>query len=312
MPAPATSSAVLTREAKGTEALAILNGTISTILSFLVSPLLINLLGSPSLSLASPSSSSVADDLDFWDSLQSLFFTLLLPMILAFGAKSIFRIDQGRSNSTAVKSTFLKMLTSRSASTVLQNTILLLLVWNVFCDTFKKHTLILSPLQLQALIIAIGIVSLAFYFLLTIGLFFMLSASKIFSPPDSVSIIFTAGQKSLSSGLPLIQAIVKARSQKMTTRFNYRPHGGNMRDVHASSLMILPLIVYHTVQLIVGGMFVHSFRKWIASTMSEEAGNSVLPQRSPQSRNAMDKSKENIDYIQPSFDSKSISSTKLN
>ncbi len=155
--------------------------------------------------------------------------------------------------------------------------------------------MMLSPHQLQALMITVGVFSTVLYSAFTMTLFLLFSSTKMFSAPDSVSVIFTAGQKSLSSGIPLIQSIVATQSLMSEDHIHRL---GGMRERHATSLMILPLIIYHTVQLIVGGMFVQSFRKYVATAASNDH---ELPQLSPT------KSKDNLGYTQPAaFESSKI------
>lgn len=60
------------------------------------------------------------------------------------------------------------------------------------------------------------------------------------------------------------------------------------RQNQLTSVMILPLIVYHTVQLVIGGMFATSLRRWAMEGTDSEVASSprrrqsgILPSRSP-------------------------------
>jgi sodium/bile acid cotransporter 7 len=117
---------------------------------------------------------------------------------------------------------------------VLDRLTILLLVYTSFCDSVKAGVWSagLTPLLVSTLS------SLA---LLAIAMLFVTSASRAlgFTRPDRIAALFCGSKKTLASGVPMARLI-----------FGANPGLG---------LILLPIMIYHPIQLVVGGWLAGRF-----------------------------------------------------
>eukprot|EP00039_Didymoeca_costata_P023524 m.7389 g.7389 ORF g.7389 m.7389 type:complete len:385 (+) comp3706_c0_seq1:339-1493(+) len=114
---------------------------------------------------------------------------------------------------------------------------LLLIIYSAFCDMFTSdiRTDTLSLISVVA-IVAFIIVSLT-------ALTFSISRLLGYSPADVVCISFCSTHKSLTLGLPLLRIV-----------FADNPH---------ISLLSLPLLAYHPLQIFLGGVSIPFMKQWL-------------------------------------------------
>lgn len=116
-------------------------------------------------------------------------------------------------------------------------------------ETGEKHSGVFGDLSTEALVATGGIVVLIQ--LVLMGLAYVLSSSKRihkalqvdWTRPDIVSILFSSVHKSLTLGVPVLK-IVFASSPILP-------------------LLSLPLLMYHPIQIVVGGLAAPSIRNWV-------------------------------------------------
>ena len=81
------------------------------------------------------------------------------------------------------------------------------------------------------------------------ALVFSLCAAR-FTPPDVVCAIFCATHKSLTLGIPMLQIVLAAHAQL--------------------PLLSTPLLLYHPVQIVLGGVLVSAVRGWMLHAAEQQ------------------------------------------
>ncbi|KAJ3254672.1 hypothetical protein HK103_007011 [Boothiomyces macroporosus] len=210
----------MTKTAGGNEAASLVNAVIGSILGVFVSPpLIIFLLGLD----------ANGGSVDFASIFLNLLETVIIPVIVGqliqhFFAKHV-KIAQRYVNFA-----------------ILNSSMLLVLVWSVFCDTFSEKDVFGS----------VSIVSLVLIFFIQVSQFSLYSficfaVSRIpafkFTPEDSIAIVMCGATKTVALGIPLINLIFV----------------GNP----ALGILSIPLLVYHAEQLFVGTLLVTLFQNWL-------------------------------------------------
>jgi sodium/bile acid cotransporter 7 len=106
---------------------------------------------------------------------------------------------------------------------------ILMLVYTSFCDSVKAHTW--SSQGLQAVLLTLG----ASMFLLAavMGGLMLLTRTLQLPEPDRIAVVFCGSKKTLASGVPMAGLLFGAHS--------------------ALSLILLPIMIYHPLQLVVCG-----------------------------------------------------------
>lgn len=118
--------------------------------------------------------------------------------------------------------------------------ILLLIIYTTFCDSFVSAPQTDNVKAGLVAIIAIVLVLQIFLLLLVFHI-----ANKFFDPPDVVCALFSATHKSLTLGIPVLRVV-----------FDGHPY---------LPLLSAPLLVYHPVQICLGGLLVPSLRAWMGA-----------------------------------------------
>eukprot|EP00041_Stephanoeca_diplocostata_P014416 m.261221 g.261221 ORF g.261221 m.261221 type:complete len:337 (-) comp19692_c0_seq4:461-1471(-) len=119
----------------------------------------------------------------------------------------------------------------------LSSVVLLMIIYTAFCDTFLSDFAVDSS-SLYALVLLV-----AFCISSTSVAAFLLSKSLGFSRRDVVCMMFSSTHKSLTLGMPMMKII-----------FEGNPN---------LSLISLPLLMYHPMQIMLGSFVVPSAKAWI-------------------------------------------------
>ncbi|KAI8608376.1 SBF-like CPA transporter family-domain-containing protein [Chytriomyces sp. MP71] len=232
-PTTISSNVLMTKQAGGDEAGALTNAVIGNILDVFISPSLIFAyvgdLGSTPL--------------DYGKTFQNLTITVIAPLIVGQGLQFAFP-------------KLVPWLSARMNLAMLNSSLLLVLVWNVFCNTFSEH--ITDGLDAGSFVSV---------FFLALGCFLLFSAisfwtSRIpllrfsrretpctqrakqnYQTTNQVAIVMCAATKTVALGIPMINIIYKGSP--------------------LIGIISAPLLVYHAEQLVVGSFLVTWFTKWV-------------------------------------------------
>lgn len=133
---------------------------------------------------------------------------------------------------------------------------ILLIVWLTFCNTFGSKTMAGVAGKDVA---AVVFLDAALFFLFAAICFFVawppppLSAARRalrLSPPDAVSVVICGCMKTVAMGVPLISVM-----------YEKVPYAG---------LLAMPLIVYHALQVLFGGIALAPLKRWCVATSAAE------------------------------------------
>lgn len=220
LPTTITSCVVLTRMAKGNEAVALFNGVLSNLCGVFLSPLILQFL------ITSDQVDHFA--FDSTSMITSLALLVLLPVFIGHVIHNMFT-DWTNNHASKLRN--------------LSNVIMLFIMYSVFCDTFLEGRNMDSPF-FQIVLLSLVAVGMHFLFLGSAALF---SISSFFSRRDRRAILFTAPQKTLAMGMPLVTLIMELPpfAEKGVALFYYA----------------LPLLLYHHAQLLIAGLFLPFLRK---------------------------------------------------
>ncbi|XP_002916286.2 sodium/bile acid cotransporter 7 isoform X2 [Ailuropoda melanoleuca] len=122
------------------------------------------------------------------------------------------------------------------------SSVLLLIIYTTFCDTFSNPSIDLDTVSLVLVLLIIFSVQLSFMLLTFL---FSTRNNSGFTPADTVAIIFCSTHKSLTLGIPMLK-IVFAGHEHL-------------------SLISVPLLIYHPVQILLGSVLVPTIKSWMVS-----------------------------------------------
>ncbi|KAJ3060725.1 hypothetical protein HDU99_005805, partial [Rhizoclosmatium hyalinum] len=223
-PTTISSNVLMTKQAGGDEAGALTNAVIGNILGVFITPSLIFAY------VGSQVSGGYAD------TFKSLAITVIGPLFFGQLVQSFFP-------------NLLPFLSKYVNLAILNSSMLLVLVWSVFCNTFSEH--ITDGLDAGSFISV---------FFLDLGLFSSFSAlsfwvSRVpffkFSREATIAIVMCAATKTVALGIPIINIIYK--------------------DSPLLGIISAPLLVYHAEQLVVGSFLVTFLKKWIEKGNAADA-----------------------------------------
>ena len=239
MPPPVSSAVILTKAAGGNEAAAIFNSAFGSLLGVFVTPvelvLAVDSGGGSDAAGAADVSGSAMDE--FYGTLlrvfQQLFVTVLVPLCCGQAVRPRLEAWLDR--------------TKPPISEIGQGT-LLLIIYTTFCDSFGAAASQAQGAgetsQLTMAVTALVVVALQLIFM---GLLFLVTTSpaihnKPFPPGDVICAVFCGAHKSLTLGVPVLRIV-----------FPDHPH---------LPLLSAPLLMYHPIQIVLGGLLVPSVRTW--------------------------------------------------
>ncbi|XP_045432242.1 sodium/bile acid cotransporter 7 isoform X5 [Pipistrellus kuhlii] len=124
----------------------------------------------------------------------------------------------------------------------ISSSVLLMIIYTTFCGTFSNPNIDLDKFSLVVILFIIFSIQLGFMLLTFI---FSTRNNSGFTPADTVAIIFCSTHKSLTLGIPMLK-IVFAGHEHL-------------------SLISVPLLIYHPVQILLGSVLVPTIKSWMVS-----------------------------------------------
>ncbi|KAJ1454074.1 putative sodium bile acid cotransporter [Pelagophyceae sp. CCMP2097] len=238
MPPPVSSAVILTKAAGGNEAAAIFNSAFGSLLGIIVTPIeLLLVIESKTGGVNSDRFSSFVGTL--LNIFQQLTVTVLLPLVLGQLARPKVSAWLER--------------TKPPLSEIGQMT-LLVIIYTTFCDSFLKPSDVSDPMAVVHTAMIVVCLQLTF-----IGTVFLLTTTRRgismvgqFAPADVVCVLFCGTHKSLTLGIPVLQIV--------------------FRDHPFLPTITAPLLMYHPVQIVLGGLLVPSVKDWMLREVPLTAG----------------------------------------
>ncbi|KAG1441861.1 hypothetical protein G6F56_011302 [Rhizopus delemar] len=243
-PTTVSSNVVMTKNAKGNEASALMNAALGNVLGIFVSPALVSLFQKPLID-ATPeneSTTEAAGSVDFASVLKQLGATVLAPLVVG-------QIIQWFFTEPVAKFKVKCRLSDVSSF------MLLTMVWSVFSDAVYAGSF--SAVKPKD-IVAVAIINAGFYILfslvcLTLGRLplprFINTPDWIkklrYSREDTVAIMYCGATKTVAMGVPLINVLYSSG------------------DPGTIGVLSTPLLLYHVEQLILGNIEVELLKKWV-------------------------------------------------
>ncbi|WP_417760840.1 bile acid:sodium symporter family protein [Shewanella sp.] len=209
LPSTISSSVAMTSVGKGNVPGAIFNASLSSILGVFLTPLLIQLfMGFEGLQL------------DLAQSVMSIGKLLLLPMVAGQLLRPLLVAYVERHKSVVNK---------------IDKYVIILIVYNAFCDSVAQH--IWSDFSLPLLLLCIAACCVVLLIMVHI---IQWSARKVgFARPDEVAAVFCGTKKTLAAGVPMAKVI-----------FGADPNLG---------MILLPIMLYHPLQIFYCAMLANRY-----------------------------------------------------
>ncbi|KAG2484749.1 hypothetical protein HYH03_016496 [Edaphochlamys debaryana] len=220
MPTTISTNVVFTKQAGGNEAAALINAVIGNLIGIFVSP------GWLKLYLGE------SGQAPYEDIIQNLAITIIAPLIVG-QLVQYFLPD------------YVKKAQEYINFGKVGNLMIILLVWNTFCNTFYKDIQLAASSWVPMLFLLIGM--FLFFSALSVALATFVPLKKLFKfdKPDAVAVIMCGSTKTLALGMPLI-----------TVMYGKSANAG---------ILSLPLIIYHATQCLLGSIMVPRIRSWVES-----------------------------------------------
>ncbi|KAI6657457.1 Sodium/bile acid cotransporter 7 isoform X1 [Oopsacas minuta] len=166
----------------------------------------------------------------FLSIIQSLTLTVLCPLVLGQLLRHFWIEDM--------------LDPYKSYLTNFASCILLAIIYTAFSGTFHKGYA--DGISIYSLLIILFIILIVQLFLLSLSFIISTKLLSGFKRYDVICVLFCSTHKSLTLGIPMLGVIF----------------GNTMEGVMYS----IPLLVYHPMQIIIGGLLVPTLREWVAST----------------------------------------------
>ncbi|XP_048244258.1 sodium/bile acid cotransporter 7-like isoform X6 [Haliotis rufescens] len=121
--------------------------------------------------------------------------------------------------------------------------VLLVVIYTTFCDTFSHREIHVEEMSLVSVVMLVIVLQAGLMMLV-----FAVSKCSFLGlqPADTVALVFCCTHKSLTLGIPIIKIIF----------------GG----YDGLSVISIPLLVYHPVQILLGGLLVPTVKAWLITT----------------------------------------------
>ncbi|KAI8079774.1 SBF-like CPA transporter family-domain-containing protein [Halteromyces radiatus] len=241
-PTTVSSNVVMTKNADGNEASALMNAAIGNVLGIFVSPALVSVFQGPLID-ATPEDETpqqAGGKVDFVSVLQQLGLTVLVPLVVGQIIQWLF--------TEKVAKIKVKCRLSDVSSFCL-----LTLVWSVFSDAVASGSF--GSVAVVD-IVAVTIINAGLYISFSLLCWFLAYIPFPFpgprwiqrlrySRPDTVAIMYCGATKTVAMGVPLINVLYQ--------------HG----DPGTIGVLSTPLLLYHVEQLILGNIEVEILKKWV-------------------------------------------------
>ena len=211
LPSTVSSSVVMVSIAGGNLPAAIFNASISSLLGVFLTPLWMGLL-----------LESQYGNFDFWSVLGKLTVQVLLPAMLGLAL-------HGRLGGLAER--------YRKHLKYFDQTIILLIVYAAFCDSFARH--LFRGLSAGDLVLLAVLMSV--FFFLVFGMVLLLGRALGFSRENKITALFCGSKKSMVQGTVMSKVLFP--------------------DANTVGLVLLPLMLYHALQLIYASMLAQAMAR---------------------------------------------------
>jgi len=244
LPPPVSSAVILTKAAGGNEAAAIFNSAFGSLLGVLITPIelvaLVDAGGASSNTTGAGASGALLATLG--RVFRQLFVTVVIPLFCGQVARPRLEAWLDR---------------AKPPLSEIGQATLLLIIFTTFCDTFSGGESVESSRRGALAVTGVVVLSLQLVFL---GAVFMLTATtkirrRPLPPGDVICALFCASHKSLTLGIPVMKIV-----------FPDHPRFG---------LLSAPLLMYHPIQIVLGGVLAPSVRAW-ARRRAEPAGAEIV------------------------------------
>lgn len=220
-PTTISSNVLMTKAAGGNEAAALINAVLGSILGVFITPgLIILFLGRGPLGYS----------VNFQKVFINLGITVILPLFVGQIIRNVWPFA-------------VETLQQKVSLPYINSSMLLLLVYSVFCDTFAAKDEVFQKVDVGSMV-SIIFVDLVLFCMFSGMCFYVSRFSRFeFTKGDSVAIVMCGATKTVALGIPLINVIFE----------------GNK----GIGILSIPLLVYHAEQLLVGSILVTRFSDWI-------------------------------------------------
>jgi len=200
LPSTVSSSVVMVSIAGGNMPAAIFNASISSIVGVFITPIWMTLF-----------IGDMYEEMDTTNVIIKLCFQVLAPVMIGFFLNK-----------------WLGYITDRFKSILrlFDQTIILLIVFTSFCESFAGHMFVSFPLN-ELLVLSVGMLSL---FLVMFGFMYILSSVLKLNREDRIAVLFCGSKKSLVQGAVMGKALFP--------------------DPLILGVVLLPLMLYHALQLV--------------------------------------------------------------
>ncbi|KAI8880076.1 hypothetical protein K501DRAFT_192130 [Backusella circina FSU 941] len=251
-PTTVSSNVVMTKNAKGNEASALMNAALGNVLGIFVSPALVSSFQGPLLA-ATPEDESATQAggvVDFGQVLKQLGLTVLAPLVVGQIIQWFFTEPVARFK--------VKFRLSDVSSFML-----LTMVWSVFSDAV--HAGSFSAVKPKD-IVAVAIINAGFYILFSLTCLVLsrlplpgwMDTPNIieklrYSREDTVAVMYCGATKTVAMGVPLINVLFQKG------------------DPGTIGVLSTPLLLYHVEQLILGNIEVEILKKWVLRGQERQA-----------------------------------------
>ncbi|KAK5672619.1 LRR receptor-like serine/threonine-protein kinase RGI2 [Batrachochytrium dendrobatidis] len=233
LPSPVGSSVILTKACNGNEATSIFNSTLGSIIGVVVTPTLVHYyLGHATDLNSMHSASKDSQSISILDTLMLLGRSVLFPLLAGLASRLVL---------LRIAPQVLAWPFSKISSVVL-----LLIIHSTFCDAFYIPLAEESAFpQNQVPFFGVVVLTLVLAVFHLVCLFTVKSLGGVLhlSRADTIAAMFSASQKSLTLGIPMINLL-----------FTNRP------DI---SLVLMPLLIYHPTQILLGSLCSSMLQSWV-------------------------------------------------
>ncbi|KAI8639532.1 SBF-like CPA transporter family-domain-containing protein [Parasitella parasitica] len=244
-PTTVSSNVVMTKNANGNEASALMNAALGNVLGIFVSPALVSYFQGPLLA-ASPedeSANTAGGSVDFVMVLKQLGLTVLLPLVAGQAIQILF--------TEPVAKFKVKCRLSDVSSFCL-----LLMVWSVFSDAVFAGSFSAVAGKDIAVIVVLNFLFYVLFSAFSLAMARLPYPKRIFgtvtwldrlrySRQDTVAVMYCGATKTVAMGVPLINVLYQKG------------------DPGTIGVLSTPLLLYHVEQLILGNIEVEILNKWV-------------------------------------------------
>ncbi|KXZ52329.1 hypothetical protein GPECTOR_10g961 [Gonium pectorale] len=218
MPTTISTNVVFTKQSGGNEAAALVNAVIGNIIGIFVSPAWLYLyLGK-------------SGQAPYQDVIKQLAITIIAPLVVGQLVQYFFP--------NLVKKAQEKLNFGK-----IGNLMIILLVWNTFCNTFHRKIELGADSWVPMLFLEIGMFLTFCVMCLALGTFVPLKHIFGLDKPDAIAILMCGSTKTLALGMPLI-----------TVLYGKTANAG---------ILSLPLLIYHATQCLLGSLMIKHLKAWV-------------------------------------------------